>query len=102
MKFKLPEDLYGVMDGSAQHFFPATIIGPDSRLVFWVFAHQEFRAILEASAGILLLVPVQGADSGQEPAAFFLIRKDLVVQVFGVPVYQHAAEVEYQGLNLAH
>ena len=96
MKFQFPEDLHRLLYRTAQHLFPATIVGPDGCLVLGILPDKVFGSFLQTPAGILLFIPIPGADRREEPAPFLFIRDDLVIEIFRVPVHQHPAEIEYQ------
>src|SRR6185437_15814700 len=98
VELQLPEDLDGLVDRAAQHLLPTTVIGADRSLVFREFLDEVFRSFFEAAALILLFVPLGRTHGGQEPAAFFVVGKDLIIKILGVPVDEDAAEVEDKGI----
>src|SRR5579859_1892946 len=88
------------MDRSAQHLLPAAIVGADRLFVFGIFCHQQVRSLLQAPSGILLLVPVRGTDRRKKPSPLLFVGDDLVIEIFRVPVDEHAAQVEDKGIYL--
>src|SRR3982750_1248926 len=87
------------MDRSAQHLLPSSIIGPDGGFMIREPPDQVFGPIRQAPPGILLFIPVERTDIGQEPPALFLIWKDIPVQVFRIPVNQYAPKVKNNGID---
>jgi hypothetical protein len=65
--------------------------------------HDEFGdAFCHWPSAIVMLLPLRGADGGKELLDRFLRREQLPIQVAVVHIDEHAAEVEYDRVDLRH
>src|SRR5690606_15678417 len=90
-----PEDLHRAVDGAGDHLLPAIIVGADHLLVFGVLGNQQFAGLTHRTTGILLRIPFGCADVCKEPLNLWLIPKQFPVEISRVPIYEYAAEIEY-------
>lgn len=85
--------------GAAQHLGPARVKGRDQFAVMGKFRRKLGHPFGERLAGVELAVPGGRADLGEEAAGAFLVRQELAIEIKGIPVDQHATEIEYHRLD---
>ena len=84
---------------AAQHVRPALVIRRDHLRVVGMTRDEISDGIAPGTPGILPLVPCGRADLGEKTLHRRLVVEQLPVQVTGIPVDQHAAEIEYHDLD---
>ena len=85
-------------DGAAHHLGPAFPIRLDQRSLVR-HARAEFVDRLRPRAAcVQLFVPLRCADRRQECLDGCIVRQQLAIQMTWIPIDQHAAEIEYDGL----
>ena len=96
------DDRGGTGDRATDHLVVVLKIGADQRLQFGVLGDEKVLGLAPGAAAILLGVPFEGADLGQEAATFFVVGNEAPIRDLGVPIEEDVAEIEDDVADFGH